>query len=251
MKKHLFSLFFIFLPFLSNGQNYNFSLGGNMTSGNLSSYTLTFKTNLSSSEGRSYQFNFSPSIDYGQITNKQGKFELRKREFYSILNYEKQRGVLKFYISNEVENSYLRKIELRGSIGFGLSISIIKTNKQKLDISQFILPEIFRSSFNNQKDNLAFRLSTRIRYNLVGEKFKFTNQILIQPAVYTILNDGRKVSFKNNTNIRFNQSYDYSISKNISIGISNDIIIQTYTSFINPQVKPFDSNLNLYFKASI
>jgi hypothetical protein len=251
MKKHLFSLFFIFLSFISKSQNYNFSLGGNVTSGNLSSYTLTVKTNLSSSEGKSYQFNFSPSVDYGKITNQQGKFELRKREFYSILNYEKQNGIFKFYIFSETENSYLRKIKLRGSIGTGISISIIKTDAQKLDISQFILPEIFWSSFNNQKDNLAFRLSTRIRYNLIGEKFKFINQILIQPAVYTILNDGREISLKNNTNIRFNQSYDYSISKNLSIGISNDIIIQTYTSFINPKIKPFDSNLNLYFKASI
>jgi 16S rRNA U1498 N3-methylase RsmE len=47
------------------------------------------------------------------------------------------------------------------------------------------------------------------------------------------------------------ENFDYSISKNLSIGISNDIIIQTYTSFINPKIKPFDSNLNLYFKASI
>ena len=190
-------------------------------------------------------------MDYGEISNQQGKFELRRREFYSILNYEKQNGILKFYIFNEVENSYLRKIKLRGSIGTGLSINIINTEKQKIDISQFILPEVFWSDFNNQKDNLAIRFSTRIRYNLIGEKFKFINQILIQPAAYTRLSDGKEVSLKNNTNIRFNQSYDYFISKNLSIGISNDIIIQTYTSYINTEVKPYDSSLNLYLKASI
>lgn len=251
MKKLLFSLFFLFSSFILKGQNYNFSLGGNMTSGNLSSYTLTFKSTLSSDEKKPYQFNFSPSMDYGEISNQQGKFELRRREFYSILNYEKQNGILKFYIFNEVENSYLRKIKLRGSIGTGLSITIIKTEKQKIDISQFILPEVFWSDFDNKKDNLAIRFSTRIRYNLIGEKFKFINQILIQPAAYTRLSDGKEVSLKNNTNIRFNQSYDYFISKNLSIGISNDIIIQTYTSYINTQVKPYDSSLNLYLKASI
>jgi len=214
------------------------------------SYGLTVKANLNSKPDKKYQFSFSPMFDYGKMSNQQGKFELRKKEFFSTLNYERPHKILKFYIYNELENSYLRKISIRGSFGCGISMKIYSTPKVNFDISQFILPEIFQSSFNNTRDNYAFRLSTRVRYNLVTERIKYSIQILFQPSVYTRLIDGTEISYKNNTNIRLNQSYEYVLSKNFSIGLSNDITIQTYTSFINPQIKPYDTNLNLFVKGN-
>ena len=99
-------IFSILLPISLKGQRNNFTLGGNITLGNLYSYTVTFRTILKSPEDRPYQMNFSPSIDFGKISNQEGKFELRRREFYSILNYEKPKKNFKLYISNESENSF-------------------------------------------------------------------------------------------------------------------------------------------------
>jgi hypothetical protein len=250
MKKYPLSLLLVFLSFYVQSQNYSFQVGGNFTSGNLLSYGLLIKSSLSSKPDKKYQLSFSPTFDYSMITNQKGQFELRKREILSIINYERPRGIFKFYVYNEVENSYLRKISLRGSFGCGASIKIYSDVSSNFDISQFVLPELFQSSFNNKRDNYAFRLSTRIRYNLVKERYKYSTQILLQPAVYTRLFNGTEIGFKKNTNIRLNQSYEYVLSKNFSIGLSNDITIQTYTSYINPLIKPYDTNMNLFVKGN-
>lgn len=250
MLKILLSLSWFFLPYLTKSQNLSFSLGGNFTSGNLLSYGFNTKSNLNYNLSKNNQIVFTPSFDYGRISNQQGVFELRRKELLSILNYERTEGRLKFYIYSELENSFLRKIKLRGSFGTGISYKLNKSESTNFDISQFILPELYLSSFSNQRDNWAIRSSTRIRFSKTFEKNKYSSQILFQPAIYTQMIDGTKVKMKNNTIIRINSSYEYILSKNLSIGFSTDVVVQTYSSFINPMVKPFDTNMNLYIRGS-
>lgn len=250
MKKIYFSLFLTFLVNSLYSQTCSFMIGGNFTSGNLLSYGLNLRANLNSNPEKTNQIVFIPSFDYGMISNQSGDFELRRRETLSVLNYERSNKRFKFYVYNEIENSFLRKIQLRSSFGTGISYKLISNEKTNFDISQFVLPEIFLSSFSNKKDNWAIRISTRIRLSKKIGRYKYSSQILLQPSVYTQLSDGRTVTLKDNTNIRWNTSYEYVFSKNLSVGFTGDLTIQTYTSFINPQVKPYDTNFNLFIKGS-
>jgi len=250
MKKIYFSLLLIFLTNRLYSQTCSFMIGGNFTSGNLLSYGINLRANLNSNDKKVNQIVFTPSFDYGVISNQNGDFQLRRRETLSVLNYERSNKKFKFYVYNEIENSFLRKIELRSSFGTGVSYKLISSESTNFDISQLILPEIFLSSFSNKKDNWAIRLSTRIRFSKKIGRYKYSLLFLFQPSAYTELSDGRTVNIKDNTNIRCNTSYEYVLSKNLSVGLTGDLIIQTYTSYINPQVKPYDTNFNLFIKGS-
>ena len=123
------SLLLIFIPFLSFSQTYSFTVGGNFTSGNLLSYGLNLRSNINSNVDKVNQISFTPSFDYGNMANAQGQFKMNRRELLSIVNYERSKNKLKFYVYSEIENSYLRKIRIRGSLGTGFSIKIIKNEK--------------------------------------------------------------------------------------------------------------------------
>lgn len=232
------------------GQRITFSLGGNSTSGNLISYGINLRSTISSNEDKLNQFNFSPSYDYGGLINSANDFQIVRREFISVFNYSKSMGRFKFYIYNEIENSLLRQIRIRGSLGVGVSIKLIKSDNQNFDISQFILPEVFESSFNNLRDNKALRLSTRIRYSNTWDRNKINSQLLYQPAVFTMMDTGDRIGILDNTNLRFLISYEFMLSKNLSLGCQNELIIQTITTYINPLRKSYDLNSNLFVKGS-
>ena len=243
-------MFFIFIVGSLQCQTYTFSVGGNLTTGNLLSYGINLRGNFNSNTDKLNQIVFTPSFDYGKISNQNGDFELKRKEILTILNYERKMNRCKFYVYNEIENSYLRKIKIRGAFGVGVSYKFIENDKTNFDVSQFILPEIFQSSFTNKRDNKAVRVSTRIRFSKNLQKYKYTSQILFQPALYTQLTDGTEISFKNNTTVRVNNTYEFVLSKNLSIGFTGDLIIQTYTSYINSNVKPYDTNINLFIKGN-
>lgn len=248
--KLTFSLFFIFLVTLVRSQTNNFSIGGNLTTGNLLSYGINIRANLNTNPEKLNQIVFSPSFDYGKISDQSGEFQLRRKEILTVLNYERTKNRFKFYVYNEFEKSFLRKIRIRGAFGTGLSYRIVENETTNFDVSQLILPEFFQSSFTNKRDNWALRLSTRIRLSKKFPKYKYSSQLLFQPAVYTELTDGTEVSPKNNTTVRINNSYEFVLSKNLSIGFMGEMIVQTYTSYINPTVKPYDTNLNLFIKGN-
>lgn len=248
--KYVFSLFLGLYSTTVFPQLYSFTLGGNFTSGNLLSYGMNIRGNYNSNQNKLNQIVFTPSFDFGKISNQNGEFEVRRKEILTVLNYERSKNRFKFYIYNEIENSFLRKIRLRGSFGTGLSFKFISNESTNFDISQLVLPEIFQSSVLSKRDNFAIRLSTRVRFSKVFQRYKYSTQVLIQPAVYTRLTDGSTVSLRNNTTIRINNSYEMILSKNLSIGLMGDLIVQTYTSYINPLVKPYDTNMNLFIKGN-
>lgn len=245
----IFLILFSFIIVDGFSQTYQFQVGGNYTSGNLVSYGLNIRGSILS-KSESNQFNFSPSYDYGGLINRVGDFQLVRKEFISVFNYSKSHGRFKFYIYNEIENSLLRQIRIRGSLGLGASIKLIGTDRVNFDISQFILPEVFRSSFNNLRNNKALRLSTRIRYSNSWDRNKINSQLLYQPAVYTWMDTGNPIGISDNTNLRFLISYEFMLSKNLSLGCQGEVIVQTITTYINPLRKSYDSNSNLFVKGS-
>jgi len=79
---------------------------------------------------------------------------------------------------------------------------------------------------------------------------KLSSQFLYQPAVFTKMSNGQEVSISNNTNLRINSSLEVNVIKILSIGLSSDLFYQTYPSYLNQRIQPYDSNVNLFIKGN-
>lgn len=94
----------------------------------------------------------------------------------------------------------------------------------------------FYFSDNSVNDRITFRSSTRLNFTWSKGPFKLSSATLIQPAIYT----SPEVNNKNNFNLRSNTLIEVKAYKGISLGISNETIVQTYSSYLYPNIKPYD-----------
>jgi hypothetical protein len=225
----------------------NLSIGGNYTGGNFNHYTLFIKSSISKNWARN-EVSFSPNFQYSQISNDRDRFKLREREVYYALSYTKRWNNFRLLIYNESENSFLRKVDFRGSMGVGVGMKIFKSQNLELDVSEMVLPEFLLSNFGNKFDNFALRLSTRLKFLFSKNNFRLSSVSLLQPSLYTIKNGTDIISYKDNFNLRSLNSLEYSPLKWFSIGINNEIIFQTYSNSINPDVSPIDFNFSVFFR---
>lgn len=252
MKSSFLVLFLFFCTFCfsqtdSSKLKLNLSIGGNYTGGNFNLYTLFVKSSISKSWNKN-EVSFSPNFQYSQISNDRINFKLREREVYYNLSYTKRWDNFRVLIYNEAENSFLRKIDFRGSLGIGAGVKIFKSDNLELDISEMILPEFLISNFGNDFDNFALRLSTRLKFVYSQNNFKLSSITLFQPSLYTIKNGDEIVYFKDNLNLRSLNSLEYSPLKWFSIGLNNEIIFQTYSNSIDSNVSPIDYNFSIFFR---
>lgn len=251
--KNLFCLLFIIFSINSFSQSdslilkKNINIGGNFTQGNFNFYSLNIKPELTA-ENKKNQLSFNPSFQYSQIKNNNQIFQLRERELYSSINYTKRFNEWRIILSNETEQSYLRKVDLRGSIGLGVGHKLVKTNNIEIDLSQMILPEYLISNFGTQFNSFSIRYSTRFKLIYKKNNLKFSLITFIQPSLYTVKSEGQIIDFQDNINARSNANIEYSLQKWISIGISNQIIYQTYSASINKSIKPLDNTVNFFLK---
>lgn len=251
--KNLVLFILIFLSLSLFGQTdttkigMNLSLGGNYTGGNFSIYSFYIKSSLTG-EWKNNELNLSPNFQYSQIANDGVNFKLRERELYYNLSYTKRWNNFRALLYNESENSFLRKVDFRTSAGMGVGYKFIKTKQVELDISELVLPEFLLSTFGNDFDNFAIRLSTRLKFVYNHKNFKISSITLFQPSLYTIKNGNIHINFVDNINLRSSNSIEYSPFNWFSIGIGNEVILQTYSASINPNVRPVDYNLSLFFR---
>jgi len=234
----------------SSKTKFDCGLGANITGGNYTSYTGNIKTNVSR-DWNSNQINWSPSFEYSRISNN-GQLQLREREIYSNLNYVRSMKEFKFYLFNEVEHSYLQKVDFRGSLGVGLGHKVIKTKEFEFDLSEMIMGESMVSNFGNAYDNLAVRSSTRLKLKWSNDKLKFSSISFFQPALYTVKNGGGVVRFNDNINFRSNTTFESKISKMFSLGVGNSITYEAYSHSISLQnsviTKPLDYTFYFFIK---
>ena len=145
----------------------------------------------------------------------------------------------KIYLFNEMEHSYLQKVDFRGSLGLGLGHKVIKTNIFELDLSEMIMVESMISNFGTDYDNLAVRSSTRLKLKWSNSRVKFNSVSFFQPALYTVRNSG-VVRFSDNINFRSNTTFESKISKIFSLGVGNSITYEAYSHSISLITKPLD-----------
>jgi hypothetical protein len=226
------------------------NLGGNISLGNFTTYNLIFRSE-NELRWNNIEINLNPKFQYSQISTA-GILRLREREVYTTLSFTKRNNNWRFLFFGELEHTFLRKIDLRTSFGFGIGKKLIKTKNLELDISEVLLPEITISDFNNNRlDNFALRPSTRIKFVWEKTPLKFTSINLFQPSIYTVKNGGNIIPFVDNINARSLNNFEVSIAKHISLGVGTEVIIQTYPSSLNPTVMPVDWIISLFIKYKI
>jgi len=230
----------------SSKTKFDCGLGANITGGNYTSYTGNIKANVSR-DWSSNQINWSPSFEYSKISNN-GHLQLREREIYSNLNYVRSMKEFKIYLFNEMEHSYLQKVDFRGSLGLGLGHKVIKNNIFELDLSEMIMVESMISNFGTDYDNLAVRSSTRLKLKWSNSRVKFNSVSFFQPALYTVRNSGDVVRFSDNINFRSNTTFESKVSKIFSLGVGNSITYEAYSHSISLITKPLDYTFYFFIK---
>jgi hypothetical protein len=230
----------------SSKTNFDCALGANVTGGNYTSYTVNIKSNISK-DWKSNQINWSPSFEYSKISNN-GDMQLREREIYSSLNYVRSMKEFKFYLFNEMEHSYLQKVDFRGSLGLGFGHKIVKTKSFEFDISEMVMGESMLSNFGRNSDNIAVRSSTRLKLKWSNGKLKFNSISFFQPALYTVKNGGDVVSFNDNLNFRITTTFESKISKLFSLGLGNSLTYESYSHSIKASTNPLDYTFYFFIK---
>jgi len=241
--RYLLLVTVLLLAQIGNGQiAKNLSIGANGSRGNFSSLGLTVKAEIKKDTGN---YNWSINSNYRwseQSPYGTARMNLYENEFYVTANLTKAIGRnWKLMSFTEDEKSFQRKINLRSSVGLGFGLTVIKTKKCTLNISELVLPEYYSSSSNMDMDNFTVRASTRIRFDAIKSQIKISSITLFQPAIYS----DRQVSFQNNLNIRSTNSINLTLTKKYSIGLLYILSYQAYPYYINKAVNPLQETASI------
>jgi hypothetical protein len=199
---------------------YSFGVDGSTNSGNVNRHLVNVKATLNFEKPTSiFGFFSSPRFQYGTNSDI-----LQEREFFVDFNstlFYAQKDVYGILFGN-FEQSNLRKIASRYSVGVGIGWKIIGGRKNpkslvKLSISNAFVKEI--TDYLIKDDKNIFRNSTRIRlkYDIIPEKFFFQSVLFLQPSLI-------------DNNYRWNSStqISYKVGKHIAILASFE---NTYENF--------------------
>lgn len=245
MKKLLLILAFSIISLTGFGQSLktSMSLGSNVFGGNYNAYIVNTQMSFSQ-DSTKIAWNLSPSFTFGQIDRDNvGKYVTNQRESYLTGNLSHKFGRHRILGTAEAENSFLKKIQFRGSLGLGYGYDFIRKDKFVLLVSEAIMPETYNSNVDLDKNAFALRLSTRIKFEY-GNRVKLTSITMFQPAIYT----SSEVRVKDNINLRSTNSLEVPVVKGLTIGLVNNINMSTFSTYIDSTVSPLDWNVLLSIK---
>jgi hypothetical protein len=241
MIRKLLILQFLILTLTCSSQvKTKISFGGNMTGGNFNSFSTNLESTISKDSGK-VVWSVNPSFIYGMV--KFIDYKINQRESYVSLSVSRKWSKWRVLYFSDFENSYLKKVLFRGSMGFGVGNDIINNGKHRLLISELCMPEFYYSEIDKSKNITSVRLSTRIRYEYKG-KIEISSITLIQPSIYSKTVTG----FKNNINGRSVNSVTVPLNKRLNIGLGLTCNLSTYSTFVDNDVEPVDWNSSLLLK---
>lgn len=230
----LFLCTFISLTAYSQTKS-SIGIGGNLSTGNTEILGLNLKSSLGSLETAKHQWGISPNIVYTLIKDNNGEYITKQRESYLTGSYSYRLKKIKILGFGELENSLLKKIDLRSSIGAGVGFDIIRNETINVIASEAIVVESYLSQININKNLKSLRLSTRLKIE-IKKPIKFTSITLFQPGIASDSN----VSFDDNINLRSNNTIEIPINKKVSFNINCDVNGSTYSRFVDSSVKSYD-----------
>ena len=246
--KRLALLFFLITSVASAQFSETFSIGGDMFNGNYRAFGVTAKVDVKYKRADRYELSVTTTYRNSQ-QSKYGTSALVKYEddLYLTSNLTRPLGsswkVMSF---TENERSFQRRINLRSSIGLGLGVKLVKTDRVEIVVSEVILPEYYWSSVNWIWNNLTIRASTRVRAEVSIGRSKFESVALFQPAVTST----RAVSFNDNLNWRLISTLDLPLTERASVRLMHTMSYEGYPYHINKAVNPLQQTASLMFKLS-
>jgi len=212
---------FVFLLLISTFTNAQLktltSIGGNYSQGNAGLLLGSAQSVIQFDSTKLYA-NVSPYFCYSQVMSG-GQWVTKQRESYLTTSFEKKFKHVNLYLFTDIENSYQKKYNIRGSIGLGLG-KYFDIKAYHLSTSIGLMPEYY-SSFNNQIER-SLRLSLRLHFQTNG-KVNFSTITQIQPAIFM----DPFIGYNNNFSFRSLNTINVPINKNLSIG--TQILINTCT----------------------
>lgn len=224
-------------------------LQGNYTSGNYNTYTIGSKFDIRYNSGNSIfeiftSFKYTENGYIREISNPQrDSFVLKENEKYDVISYAYIHNRFKFIMLSEQEQSYLRKIKSRYNLGVGIGYKFIATKNMYFEISEVLLPEQINYTISND-DITSIRYSTRAKFIYNKKPICISNISLFQPNIW----NSKGVDYSENLNIRNSSTFDVSIIKDLSLGLSDDYIMQSYVHKIFPNKRSYDNTLTFYLK---
>ena len=210
-------------------------IGSNFTTGNTQIIGINSKASFSSLDDSKHQWGISPNFVYTMVQDDNGEYNTKQREAYLTGSYSQKLGKVKILGYGELENSYLKKIDLRSSLGAGIGYDIIRKPNVTLIISEAIMGEMYQSDVNLDKNLKSLRLSTRLKFE-IKKPIKFTSVTLFQPGIATDIS----VPFNNNINLRSNNVFEFPITKKLSLNLNCDVNGSTYSRYVDSSVKSYD-----------
>lgn len=221
-------IYLLLIPFVSFSQvTGNISLGGEFHSGNYTAYSMNFTANIKNDTSL-IKWYVNPTFKYSEKTPLyKDNLIVYEREFYinSGLAY-KTDPYNKIFMFSEVENSIIRKIDLRASLGFGYG-KYANIGKVKFALSEVILPEYYSSNFYSHN---SIRSSTRLKIETNIKGINISSITLFQPAIVTI----PYIQWTDNICARSTNTISYNIIPKLLLGFS---YIMTYDSYSSNSYK--------------
>ena len=226
----------------------NVLLQGNYTFGNYNSYTVGFKSDIRYNR-RNNVYEIMSSFKYtenGYIRDsKPDSFALKENEKYNVMSYSHYWNKFKFIALSEQEQSFLRQINLRYNLGIGAGYKFLCSKELYLEVSEVILPE--NIIYRNPAFNItSLRYSTRVKFFYGRKPFTISDVLLIQPSIW----NSQYVNYTDNLNIRNSSMFDVALYKELSLGVSNEYVMQSYVHVIFPSKRIYDNTLTFYIKLS-
>jgi len=238
MKKILFFLYLILLPFINIAQNnriyyYNgtISLNGNyvnINSGAQSILNASVLHNVTTKLKNDSEFDFTTNINYNNIIKNNSTilsndiiFRINPRiihKKWSIFNYE------------QVSSLYSRKIDLRIESAIGGGIYWLNTDLIQGTIAYSTI--VSTTHYNNDIVINAIRHSPRVQLFFKYKNINSSIEMYYQPMI----------SDNNNYNYNYTAKLSVPVNKSLSINLMD---IMTYESFTIAGTSNSNSNLSL------
>lgn len=212
------------------------SLGLTMNGGNNPQYGGTIKSSFSYEKPR-WEISLNPnfSLNYASVNNE---ISLVRREAYLVSTASKIRDKWKIGAISEVEHSLLKKMSIRFNCGAGPSFRLVNTKEFEISFSEYILVEGLKMNNKLSSNYFALRTSSRIKIAYKHKLFSCSSINLIQPVIY----NNQDVSTSNMFIFRSTNRIDFTVAKSVTLGTQLDGKIESYPTYINSSVLPYDWN---------
>lgn len=221
-------------------QSIDLSVGLNLSGGNNPFYGGNIKSSYILDHGP-WEFAASPVFVLNYVSQNNVTQLVRREGYFNTTMAHRIDANWKVMFFAEAEHSYIRKIQLRYTGGFGPAIKL-NSKRGTLQVSTVVLAERLLSEPPTTRDYLVLRSSTRAKITLKTRQATFSSTTIAQPAIYA--NQGLRLA--QHFILRSQNKLEFPFAKRSAVGLSYDMNYQAYPTTLKSTVKAMDWNATVY-----